>query len=173
MTANFNRLREVFLAAVEQHPPDRWEAYLDRACAEEPDLRRQAAALLAAHAGAASVLGPAGEDALLTNAPPAPGPAAGDLIAGRYKLLEVIGEGGMGTVFLAEQTHPVQRTVALKVIKAGMDSRQVVARFEAERQALTVMAHVNIARVLDAGTTSAGLPYFVMELVDGVPITKY
>ena len=94
-------------------------------------------------------------------------------IIGPYKLLQQIGEGGMGTVFMAEQTHPVQRKVALKVIKAGMDSRQVIARFEAERQALAVMDHVNIARVLDAGTTESGLPYFVMELVHGVPITKY
>src|SRR6185436_17880946 len=83
------------------------------------------------------------------------------------------GEGGMGTVFMAEQTHPVQRKVAIKVIKPGMDSRQVIARFDAERQALAMMDHVNIARVLDAGTTESGLPYFVMELVHGVPITKY
>ena len=92
---------------------------------------------------------------------------------GPYKLLQQIGEGGMGTVFMAEQTQPVQRKVALKVIKPGMDSRQVIARFEAERQALAMMDHVNIARVLDAGTTEAGRPYFVMELVHGVPITKY
>src|SRR5439155_5212425 len=86
-------------------------------------------------------------------------------VIGPYKLLQPIGEGGMCTVFMAEQTAPVQRKVALKVIKAGMDSKQVIARFEAERQALAVMDHVNIARVLDAGTTEAGLPYFVMELV--------
>src|SRR5205085_427751 len=112
-------------------------------------------------------------------------------VIGRYKLLQQIGEGGMGVVFLAEQTEPVRRKVALKVIKPGMDSRQVIARFEAERQALAMMDHVNIARVLDAGTTgepgalatggspvahapgSPGRPYFVMELVHGVPITKY
>ena len=91
----------------------------------------------------------------------------------RTSCLQQIGEGGMGTVFMAEQTQPVQRKVALKVIKPGMDSRQVIARFEAERQALALMDHVNIARVLDAGTTEAGRPYFVMELVHGVPITKY
>ncbi|HEV3118398.1 MAG TPA: protein kinase, partial [Gemmataceae bacterium] len=94
-------------------------------------------------------------------------------IIGPYKLLQQIGEGGMGAVFMAEQTHPVQRKVALKVIKPGMDSRQVVARFEAERQALAMMDHVNIARVFDGGTTEAGRPYFVMELVHGVPITRY
>ena len=94
-------------------------------------------------------------------------------VIGPYKLLQQIGEGGMGTVFMAEQTQPVQRKVALKVIKPGMDSRQVIARFEAERQALAMMDHVNIARVLDAGATESGRPYFVMELVHGVPITKY
>src|SRR4029450_8719966 len=92
---------------------------------------------------------------------------------GPYKLLQQIGEGGMGTVYMAEQTHPVERKAALKVIKAGMDTRQVIARFEAERQALAVMDHVNIARVFHAGATEAGRPYFVMELVHGVPITKY
>ena len=94
-------------------------------------------------------------------------------VIGPYKLLQQIGEGGMGTVYMAEQTRPVQRKVALKVIKPGMDSRQVIARFEAERQALAMMDHVNIARVLDAGATESGRPYFVMELVHGVPITKY
>jgi serine/threonine protein kinase len=100
-------------------------------------------------------------------------PEAPGTVIGPYKLLQQIGEGGMGTVFLAEQTQPVQRQVALKLIKAGMDSRQVIARFEAERQALAMMDHVNIARVLDAGATEAGRPYFVMELVHGVPITRY
>src|SRR5437016_2869045 len=101
-------------------------------------------------------------------------------VIGPYKLLQQIGEGGMGTVFMAEQTHPVQRKVALKIVKPGMDSRQVIARFEAERQALALMDHVNIARVFDAGAiggepggVSPGRPYFVMELVHGVPITKY
>src|SRR5215218_4861793 len=105
----------------------------------------------------------------------APGPPAegAGAVIGPYKLLQQIGEGGMGTVFMAEQTRPVLRKVALKVIKPGMDSRQVVARFEAERQALAMMDHANIARVFDGGATEAGLPYFVMELVQGVPITKY
>ena len=94
-------------------------------------------------------------------------------IIGPYKLLQQIGEGGMGVVFMAEQTKPIQRTVALKIIKPGMDTRQVIARFEAERQAVAMMDHPNIAKVLDAGTTDSGRPYFVMELVKGVPITKY
>ena len=92
---------------------------------------------------------------------------------GPYKLLQQIGEGGMGVVYMAEQKEPVKRRVALKIIKPGMDTRQVIARFEAERQALAMMDHPNIAKVLDAGATDSGRPYFVMELVNGVPITKY
>src|SRR5205085_2298870 len=92
---------------------------------------------------------------------------------GPYKLLEQIGEGGMGIVYMAEQERPVRRKVAVKIIKPGMDSRQVIARFEAERQALALMDHPNIARIFDAGTTPSGRPYFIMELVHGVPITRY
>ena len=92
---------------------------------------------------------------------------------GPYKLLQQIGEGGMGVVYMAEQEKPVRRRVALKIIKPGMDTGQVIARFEAERQALALMDHPNIAKVLDAGTTGAGRPYFVMELVKGIPITDY
>src|SRR5690349_10302142 len=100
------------------------------------------------------------------------GEQAGDVID-RYKLLEQIGEGGMGAVWMAEQREPVKRRVALKIIKLGMDTRQIVARFEAERQALALMDHANIARVFDAGATDAGRPYFVMELVRGSKITEY
>jgi tRNA A-37 threonylcarbamoyl transferase component Bud32 len=106
-------------------------------------------------------------------APADPGPPAEPLIAGRYRLADPLGEGGMGTVYLAEQVAPVQRRVALKLIKAGMDTRRVLARFDAERQVLALMTHPNIARVLDAGATAQGRPFFVMELVKGVPITKY
>ena len=94
-------------------------------------------------------------------------------IIGPYKLLQAIGEGGFGTVYMAEQEHPVRRRVALKIIKLGMDTRQVIARFEAERQALAMMDHPNIAKVFDAGATETGRPYFVMELVKGEPITEY
>ena len=101
------------------------------------------------------------------------GDGIGTVIAGRYKLIEVIGEGGMGSVYLANQTEPVKRQVALKLIKTGMDSRDVLARFDAERQALAVMDHPSIARVFDGGTTDKGQPFFVMELVKGVPLTHY
>ncbi|MBX9623740.1 MAG: serine/threonine protein kinase, partial [Gemmataceae bacterium] len=153
-------------------------AYLDRACGPDTALRVRAEALVAAHFRAASRFlerPPAAPDSTTPYAPVAddsPAPAAGASI-GPYKLRERIGEGGMGLVFVAEQEHPVRRKVALKVIKPGMDSRQVVARFEAERQALALMDHPNIARVFDAGTTPEGRPYFVMELVRGVPLTAY
>ena len=96
----------------------------------------------------------------------------GDII-GRYKLLQELGEGGFGVVYQAEQTKPVRRHVALKIIKLGMDTKQVVARFEVERQALALMDHPNIAQVYDAGATEAGRPYFVMELVKGIPLDRY
>src|SRR5688500_325151 len=104
---------------------------------------------------------------------PATDPEAGTILAGKYRLSERIGEGGMGSVWIAHQSEPVKRKVAVKLIKAGMDSKSVLARFEAERQALAVMDHPNIARVLDAGETPDGRPFFVMELVRGVPITEY
>src|SRR5438093_7276053 len=102
-----------------------------------------------------------------------PMPEGPGAVIGHYKLLENLGEGGFGTVWLAEQKEPVRRQVALKIIKLGMDTRQVVARFEAERQALALMNHPNIAKVFDAGTTANGRPFFVMELVKGLPITRY
>ena len=113
------------------------------------------------------------EDPGTCAAPLRPDPDVSGTVIGPYKLLQPIGEGGMGTVYMAEQTRPVRRTVALKLIKAGMDSRQVLARFGAERQALALMDHPNIARVLDAGTTNEGRPYFAMELVKGIPITRF
>src|SRR5262249_9605332 len=112
----------------------------------------------------------ASHPAATTDRPAGEGPGS---VIGPYKLLEPIGEGGMGTVWMAQQTAPVKRLVAVKLIKAGMDSRPVIARFEAERQALALMDHPNIARVLDAGATPEGRPYFVMELVKGLPITRY
>ncbi len=181
------RLKQVFAAAADIEPgPDR-DAYLDRACEGAPGLRGQVAMLLRAHDDAGAFLdsspgpGRTGEDAddfaprstaddLLHRPILLEGPGS---VVGPYKLLQRIGEGGMGTVFMAEQERPIRRKVALKVIKPGMDTAQVIARFEAERQALALMDHPNIARVLDAGATATGRPYFVMELVRGVPITEY
>jgi eukaryotic-like serine/threonine-protein kinase len=163
-------LEDVFCAALELASPAERAAYLDHACGDDRDARGRVERLLAAHSQAGNFLG-AGP-AVVAATTDLPAQAIGTMI-GPYKLLQQIGEGGMGTVFMAEQTQPVQRKVALKLIKPGMDSHQVMARFEAERQALAMMDHVSIARVFDAGATEAGLPYFVMELVHGVPITKY
>src|SRR5262249_7676020 len=139
------------------------------------DLRQRVEALLRAHKQAGGFLEPRGTAAFESSsaANATANPLAGSVIAGRYKLVEEIGEGGMGTVWMAQQAEPIKRAVAVKLIKAGMDSKQVLARFEAERQALALMDHPNIARVLDGGATESGRPFFVMELVKGVPITKY
>jgi serine/threonine protein kinase len=161
---------ELFNAALAKPPAERSE-FLAAACAGDEALRRRIEELLHAHENPGSFL--AGSPlafAATTDEPIQERPGA---VIGPYKLLEQIGEGGMGTVWMAQQTEPVKRLVAVKLIKAGMDSRQVIARFEAERQALALMDHPNIARVLDAGTTDGGRPYFVMDLVKGVTITKY
>ena len=159
----------VFAAALEL-PGDQRSAYLDQACAGNPDLRRQVEALLRVHDDAGNFFDKLAQSTAAESAIPAE--KAGDRI-GRYKLLQQIGEGGCGVVYMAEQEEPVRRKVALKVIKLGMDTKSVIARFEAERQALALMDHPNIARVLDAGATDTGRPYFVMELVRGVKITDY
>jgi serine/threonine protein kinase/tetratricopeptide (TPR) repeat protein len=174
---------DIICAALEHDDPDRRAAYLDQACGKDTALRRRVDALLRGHGSAG-----AGAEPRTATPSPTSDVAPGQWVnpsqssrptdgkgsrVGPYKVLQLIGEGGMGTVFMAEQAHPVRRTVALKVIKAGMDSAQVIARFAAERQALALMDHPNIARVFDAGTTEAGRPYFVMELVKGVPITRY
>jgi tetratricopeptide (TPR) repeat protein len=165
-----NQLREMFLAALKV-PPQRRAAYLDEACVGANELRQGIERLLQAHVELGSI---AEATAPLQEATmEQPQPDASGTAIGQYKLVEPIGEGGMGTVWMAQQTEPVKRLVAVKLIKAGMDSGQVIARFEAERQALALMDHANIARVLDAGATSSGRPYFVMDLVKGVPITKY
>jgi eukaryotic-like serine/threonine-protein kinase len=170
MPEDLQRARELFLHAVGHVPPEQWNAYLAEACGADDQLRQQVAHLLQVHREAGSFLEQPAEALAATSA--FQGEAAGTVI-GPYKLVERIGEGGMGAVWMAQQTEPVKRLVALKLIKAGMDSKQVLARFEAERQALALMDHPNIARVLDAGTTAAGRPYFVMELVKGIPITRY
>jgi serine/threonine protein kinase/tetratricopeptide (TPR) repeat protein len=201
--------REIFLAALKV-PPEQQQAYLDQASGGDAQLRERVQELLEAHAAAGSFLDRAHIAEATAFQPLAEGPGTQ---IGPYKLLQQIGEGGMGVVFMAQQTQPVERKVALKIIKPGMDTRQVIARFEAERQALALMDHPNIAKVFDAGTTgevrssefpprrvdsvrneadsastpnsarslpavvgtphSAGRPYFVMELVKGVPLTTY
>jgi serine/threonine protein kinase len=168
-----NQAKAIFLEAVEKYDPDAWPAFLDQACAGQAELRRRVEVLLQAHREAGTGAYQAGAD---EEVPPGEAPGAGESagsVIGPYKLLQRIGEGGMGTVWMAEQTRPVQRKVALKIITPGMDSRQVLARFEAERQALALMDHPNIAKVFDGGATASGRPYFVMELVKGVPITRY
>jgi serine/threonine protein kinase/tetratricopeptide (TPR) repeat protein len=160
------KLRELFLEAAEIEDAMARAAFLDRACGEDTDLRRRLNELLTADQAAGPVpLQPATPE-------PRPGEGVGSVI-GRYKLLQQIGEGGCGVVYMAEQVEPVRRQVALKIIKLGMDTRSVIARFQAERQALAMMEHPNIAKVHDAGATETGRPYFVMELVRGIKITDY
>jgi WD40 repeat protein len=172
----------IFNAARQLIDPERQRRYLDLACEGQPALRRRLARLLGACSEADSFFGRNAAFAAEVLAPAvehAPAFAAAPLVEGpatkiwRYKLLERIGEGGMGVVYMAEQEEPVRRRVALKIIKLGMDTKQVVARFEAERQALALMDHPNIARVLDGGATENGRPYFVMELIQGAPITEF
>lgn len=170
---NPSLVEEIFLAAAEKSPAER-PAYLDAACKQNLELRRQVERLLAAHPKAAGFLEvPAvAEHDRTANYDPMANRAV-VIIAGRYKLLEQIGAGGMGEVWMADQSTPIKRRVAIKLIKAGLDSRNVLSRFEAERQALAVMDHPHIAKVLDAGSMEDGRPYFVMELVKGVPITNF
>jgi len=166
MNASPSSAKAVFLAAL-QLPPDAWPEFVQSQCEADADLRRLVEGLLRAHQDAASRVS---DTAAFSSALD---PAGAGAVIGPYTLREVIGEGGMGVVYLAEQTVPVRRRVALKVIKPGMDSREVVARFEQERQALALMDHPHIARVFDGGATDEGRPYFVMELVRGLPITDY
>jgi serine/threonine protein kinase len=162
----------IFAEAIEIASPEDRRVFLNEACGGDPELRQAVEKLVGHHFHAGSFLESPAMDMAATadghSLTEHPGTAIGP-----YKLLQQIGEGGMGVVFMAEQTEPIQRTVALKIIKPGMDTRQVIARFEAERQALALMDHANIARVLDAGSTASGRPYFVMDLVKGEPITEY
>lgn len=162
---------EIFTVAV-QLPAGERAVFLERACGGDSELRQRVEALLQTHARLGDFL----EQPSAQPAKPRPGAATGESIGdriGRYKLLQQIGEGGCGVVYVAEQDEPVRRQVAFKIIKAGMDTKSVIARFEAERQALALMDHPNIAKVFDAGATESGRPYFVMELVRGVRITEY
>jgi serine/threonine protein kinase len=166
------KIEAIYYTALEKKSPEEQRAYLEEVCGEDKELLGRVEALLKAHDEAGSflqapVLGPG---VTIDESPLTEGPGTK---IGRYKLLQLIGEGGFGVVYMAEQEKPIRRRVALKIIKLGMDTNRVIARFEAERQALAMMEHPNIAKVLDAGATDTGRPYFVMELVKGIPITEY
>jgi serine/threonine protein kinase len=163
--------KEIFNSARQIPAPEERQAYVETACAGDPAAVQRILELLRIYDQERSFLesSPVAQSATIDE-PMSERPGT---TIGPYKLLEEIGEGGFGVVFLAEQTEPVRRRVALKVLKPGMDTRQVVARFEAERQALAIMDHANIAKVYDGGATPSGRPYFVMELVKGVPITDF
>jgi tetratricopeptide (TPR) repeat protein len=170
-------VNELFLRALEITTPEDQQRFLNEACGVDPARRARVEGLLRASERAGSFLGRPVECPELTGAhvpsPTALGTSLARPDVGPYKLIEEIGEGGMGTVYLAQQNEPVRRLVAVKLVKPGMDSKQVLARFEAERQALALMDHPNIAKVFDAGAAPDGRPFFVMELVKGTPITRY
>ena len=172
MNAEHKDERALFKAALKIALPTERSAYLKKACGNDTNLLARVKALLKAHEEAGSFLEvpDVGQNATLDDLSSIEGPGTK---IGRYEVLELIGEGGMGLVYLARQKKPVKRQVALKIIKPGMDSKQVIARFEAERQTLAVLDHPNIAHVLDAGTTKEGRPYFIMEYVKGMSITRY
>ena len=164
--------KDIFLAAIEIADPAERAAFVERSCVGDAALRQRVEDLLRAYGQSDGPLDKLAAALASTEMAEPIREQVGATI-GPYKLMEQIGEGGFGLVFVAEQERPIRRKVALKIIKPGMDTRDVIARFEAERQALALMDHPNIARVLDAGTTESGRPYFVMELVRGVPITNY
>jgi serine/threonine protein kinase/tetratricopeptide (TPR) repeat protein len=170
MTIQNDQARAIFLEAIEQQALEDRADFLDRACAENPELRARVESLLHSHQLLGTFHEQASPATLTIDQPPIKQPGT---TIGPYKIREQIGEGGMGEVYVAEQTEPVRRKVALKIIRPGMATKDVVARFEAERQALAMMDHPNIARIFDGGATEAGQPYFVMELVQGLTITEY
>jgi serine/threonine protein kinase/Tol biopolymer transport system component/phage tail protein X len=170
MNEELENIESILYEALRQPEGRERAAYLEATCGNGTPLRREVDSLLRAYEGQAGVL--KAPEGLLEEPADVVTEGPGTVI-GRYKLLEKIGEGGMAVVYMAEQTEPIRRKVALKIIKLGMDTRQVIARFEAERQALALMDHPSIAKVLDAGATETGRPYFVMELVQGISITEY
>ena len=177
MSIDFKQVKEIFLAAVDQADPKERQAFLRQACGDDAALRRKVEALLGRHEQTNNFLEQAAFEAATFVAPSGETneflqESAGTSL-GRYKLVQKIGEGGMGVVWMAQQEEPIRRQVAVKVIRVGLESAHGIARFEAERQALALMDHPNIAKVLDGGTTADDRPYFVMELVQGTPITRY
>jgi serine/threonine protein kinase len=172
MTMNRTMAEKVFEGAIKLPTPQERAAYVRGACGEDQALRQQVESLIQAHEEVGGFMPTDPGEAGIT-IPDRPLSESEGTSVGRYKLLQRIGEGGMGVIYMAEQTEPVVRKVALKIIKLGLNTKSVIARFEAERQALAMMYHPNIAKVLDAGSTATGRPYFVMELVKGVPINQY
>jgi len=174
MANGFEDEEAILIDALGLETPGERVAFLAGACRGDGSLRARVEVLLKSHEEATGFLKSAGPSAPNTTQlhVPAAVEGPGETI-GPYKLLQNIGEGGFGVVYMAEQEKPVRRMIALKIIKPGMDTAQVIARFESERQALAIMDHPNIAMVLDAGATESGRPYFVMELVKGVPITEF
>ena len=170
MDDRFAEIRDHFLAALERDGLEAQLRYAAEHCADVPDLRVKLEDMLRAHHQPGGFLASRAETSPTIDQPPLERPGTR---IGPYKLLEKIGEGGMGVVYMAEQQEPVARRVALKIIKPGMDTQQVIARFEAERQALALMDHPNIAKVFDVGATDSGRPYFVMELIHGIPVTQF
>jgi serine/threonine protein kinase len=170
--SDVSRVEELFLNAASRQDPAERATYLAEHCGPDVDLRRRVEVLLAAQPHAEGFLEPPTMDNTRDYHPTPDAQAIGTVVAGKYRLLEVIGEGGMGTIWRAKQTEPVKRFVALKLIKPGMDSKQVLARFDAERQALAMMEHPNIAKILDGGIHDHR-PFFVMELVKGTPINEF
>jgi serine/threonine protein kinase len=165
---SIGRIKEILSQALEFEAGRKREEFLDTACGHDDRLRREVESLLAAYGTADELLNRDASGEPLLDLPDLVG-----TMIGHYRLVECLGEGGFGEVYRAQQTEPFKREVALKIIKLGMDTKNVIARFEAERQALARMNHPNIAQVYDAGTTESGRPYFVMELVDGIPILQY
>ncbi len=171
MSESSNRLKEIYSEALELESAEERSAYIKDICGNDQVLRADVESLLSAHLKADGFLSqaiPNSQTQIMLPSPESPG-----TMIGPYKIREQLGEGGMGVVYVADQTEPVRRRVALKVIKPGMDSKEIIGRFQAERQTLAMMSHPNIAKVLDGGTTENGRPYFVMELVKGIPITEF
>src|SRR5882724_2901144 len=172
MKSQSGNAKSIFLNAAELATAEQRRAYVAEQCGDDQLLRQEVEQLLLHSEKDEAFLKDGPAEPAVTAPPLSPAEIPSSII-GRYKVLEPIGDGGMGTVYMAEQQHPVRRLVALKVIKPGMDSRSVLARFEAERQALAMMDHPCIARVFDGGTTERGHPWFAMELVRGLPLMQY
>ena len=170
MTSDFERLKKIVLGAADRSGLERND-YLDRACADDPELREEVESLLGMQSVTVSLAATGGLPRLLETLPPAEREPPSRI--GPYEILSVLGEGGMGVVYRARQTEPIRRDVALKLVRSGRASPEAEARFQAERQTLALMNHPHIAKVLDAGSDEDGNPYFVMELVEGTPLNEY